>query len=234
MATATGPAPPAVKLTYFPIEGAGEKIRLALKLSGVDFEDERIGGAAWQERKASTKYGQMPILTVDGVEKYQSTAQLKYVARRFNPALYPSDDIEAQFKIDEAICLVEDLQRLWQPCFYVSMYPARFGHPADISDEAKGAIIQPMRERFVAESLPQMMGFVKQMLADNGGAFLAGPNVTIADCVAVPQLRFFMRGVADHVPVTCLDEHTEVVEYINRFMAIPEIAAHYAPAAPST
>lgn len=31
-----------VKLTYFNIEGAGEKVRLALKCAGIPFEDNRV------------------------------------------------------------------------------------------------------------------------------------------------------------------------------------------------
>ena len=35
--------------------------------------------------------------------------------------------------------------------------------------------------------------------------------------------------VTDHVPVTCLETHPKIVQYIARMMAIPELAAWYAP-----
>ena len=37
-----------IKLTYFDIEGAAEKVRLALVIAGVPFEDDRIEFSKWR------------------------------------------------------------------------------------------------------------------------------------------------------------------------------------------
>eukprot|EP00292_Cryptomonas_paramecium_P029451 CAMPEP_0113719494 /NCGR_PEP_ID=MMETSP0038_2-20120614/35848_1 /TAXON_ID=2898 /ORGANISM="Cryptomonas paramecium" /LENGTH=44 /DNA_ID=CAMNT_0000647877 /DNA_START=41 /DNA_END=172 /DNA_ORIENTATION=+ /assembly_acc=CAM_ASM_000170 len=42
---------PTYKLTYFNFAGAAEKARLAFKLGGIEFEDERIEFSAWPELK---------------------------------------------------------------------------------------------------------------------------------------------------------------------------------------
>lgn len=56
------------KLTYFDIQGVAEKVRLAFVLSGVAFEDERLTFPQWADLKSSSKYGQLPLLTIDGGE----------------------------------------------------------------------------------------------------------------------------------------------------------------------
>ena len=66
------------KLTYFNIQGAAEKVRLAFVLNEIPFEDERINFPQWAERKATSKFGQLPILTIDGGEPIaQSSAMMR-------------------------------------------------------------------------------------------------------------------------------------------------------------
>ena len=45
---------------------------------------------------------------------------------------------------------------------------------------------------------------------------------TIADCALVPLLARFKSGGVDHVPATCLDAYPVVLNYFDRFMALPE------------
>ena len=55
-----------MKLSYFPIQGVAEKVRLAFVLKGIDFEDERIPFDVFGSTvKATTKYGQLPLLTLE-------------------------------------------------------------------------------------------------------------------------------------------------------------------------
>ena len=44
-------------LTYFNIEAAAEKVRLAYVLTGTEFVDDRIEFKDWPARKATTPYG---------------------------------------------------------------------------------------------------------------------------------------------------------------------------------
>ena len=75
------------------------------------------------------------------------------------------------------------------------------------------------------------MGYITLALKASGGAFLAGDKFTIADCMAVPQLGYFTRGVADHVPKDCLNKFPEVVAYLARCKAVPAIKEWYASSA---
>lgn len=223
------PAPTDVKLEYFGIHGAGEKVRLALALTGTPFDDERISFDAWGKRKTTAKYGQLPILTVDGTEMYQSDAMLRYVgAHCGDGALYPLSDPAMLFKIDEALGLCDDFARAWQPCVYISMRPTVYGYPADWAADEKSATIKAMRESFVADSLPRLLGYLAGMIEAHGGAFLCGPSPTIADLRLLPQLRYFQLGKADHIDKAVLDAYPPIAAWVERVMALPAVRAWYA------
>merc|ERR1712107_289537 len=68
---------PKFKLTYFNLEAAAEKVRLAFVVNGIDFEDNRIDFATWGALKPQTPWGQLPILEVDGRNWTQSYAMLR-------------------------------------------------------------------------------------------------------------------------------------------------------------
>jgi len=72
-------APAKISLTYFGIQAAAEKIRLAFHLGGVDFEDVRIAFPDWAALKPTTPYGQLPFVEIDDAPKMaQSGAMLRY------------------------------------------------------------------------------------------------------------------------------------------------------------
>lgn len=131
-----------VKVTYFDLAATpGEKLRLALVLAvGKDgFTDDRVKFADWPERKKSMKYGQMPVVTIDGVDNYQSGATLRHIGARLGDgSLYPINDAAQVLKIEEMLGLADDLQRAWNPALYVGMKPSALGHGA-LEGDAKAA-----------------------------------------------------------------------------------------------
>ena len=218
-----------IKVTYFPIQAVAEPIRLALTLTGTPFEDERVPFKEWQTRKPTTKYGQMPILTVDGTEYYQSGAMLRWVgANCGDGSLYPVDDPWKMYDVDEMIGLVDDLAKAWMPGLYMGMRPSTFGYPEDWPEEQKKAKVKEMREKFVSDPtlLPQYLKYFSARLAKT--PFLCGEKPTIADLRLLPQLRYFQKGTADFVPKTVLDAHPYITQYITRMLALPPIKAWYA------
>ncbi|MGB1015258.1 MAG: glutathione S-transferase N-terminal domain-containing protein [Nannocystaceae bacterium] len=87
---------PNIKLSYFDFDGGrGEDARLALFIAGVNFDDDRIKPPNWPAHKASTPFGELPVLTVEGKtgQLAQSTALLTYLGRSYN--LHPTDLWEA-------------------------------------------------------------------------------------------------------------------------------------------
>jgi len=224
--------PSDIKVTYFDILATpGEKLRLALMLTvgKGGFTDERIKGSDWPAVKEARKpkYGQMPIVSVDGNECYQSGAVLRYVGANLGDgSLYPVHDAAACMRIEEMLGLADDLQRAFTPAIYVGMRPAYLGYPTDWPDAEKQAKVKALRDAFVANELPKYMEFLTRELQQTG-AFIAGPNVTIADCQLYPQLHYFERGVADYIPKTVLDAYPVVTAYLNRMRAVPAIKEWY-------
>eukprot|EP00668_Euglena_longa_P004962 GGOE01005828.1.p2 GENE.GGOE01005828.1~~GGOE01005828.1.p2 ORF type:complete len:223 (-),score=64.38 GGOE01005828.1:289-957(-) len=215
---------PAITLTYFALAGAAEKVRLALALAGIPFEDKRIAFDEWPKVKPTMKYGQLPKLTLDGKEIYQSEAMLRYIGK-LHPNLYPADKALA---IDEAIGLTNDLLRAWTPVIYIVMRPTMFGYPEDyIKTDAGQATQKAMKERFATTDLPQFLGYFSALL--DGHSFLVGDEPTIADCMLVPTLQFLMNNhiPISHLPSTCLDSHPAIKAYIDRFLALPSVKEFY-------
>lgn len=216
---------PSIKLTYFNIEGAAEQVRLALKVSGTDFEDDRITFQQWGEMKTKMPYGQVPIMTVDGGRAMtQSMAMLRYVGTKYSTSLYPTDKI---YEVEEAIGLVEDLKRAWVPSLYISMKPQDFGYPSGYGKTEEGQEnIKNVRARFAAEELPKYLGYISDMIKDDKW-LVEGDEPTIADCLAVTVLRVYTKGHVDHISTDCLNTHPKVVDYITRFCALPQLKGWY-------
>jgi glutathione S-transferase len=87
---------PSYKLTYFPIRGLGEFIRLIFHYAKVPFEDNRISFEDWPNLKSSklsasmylTKiitdmpHGKIPVLEFDGKILPESFAIARYISRQ--------------------------------------------------------------------------------------------------------------------------------------------------------
>ena len=220
---------PKIKLVYFDIEGVAEQVRLALTLSGIEFEDERVAFPQWQEMKPTTPYGSLPIMYVDDETepRTQSGAMVRYVANlKPEVGLYPADKL---YVIEEAMGLLGDLTRAWSPSLYLSMRPQNFGYPEGFNQTDEGKLkIKEMREKFLAEHLPTFLQYIADFIDKHGGGqFLCGDKPTIADCLAVPTLRNFTRGHIDHVPSNCLEIEPRIVDYVKRFCSLPEIKGRY-------
>ena len=233
---------PKLKLSYFNIQGPAEKVRLALTIGKVPFEDHRIAmpgqSDEWKEQyKPKTPFGKVPVLEIDGKEVVsQSDALLRYAGRLANEngvELYPQGGM-AQLRTDEMISLVDEMSNSWAPRLYVGMQPKNFGYPDDDawkgSDEHKKAT-EIARTRWVDDDLPVYLGHVKKQLAKSGGKFLCGEKVTIADCYLVPMLNRLSSGGIDCVDKECVAKHggAEVTDYVERFMNIEEVKKWYAP-----
>ena len=221
---------PKIKLTYFNIEGAAEKIRLALKIGGIPFEDERIDFGLWQsELKAKTPFGQLPLVTLDDKAPVaQSFAILRYVGKLCG--LYPEDPIQALY-VDEACGLQEDLAKALAPSMYIGMRPhcALFGYPENLAEEERKSIQKRLRDALIAPGgdVPRYLGYFEQILEKNGSGFLCGSKITIADCTLLPALRHFKSGRLDGIPTNILDGFPHLTAFYERMMSLPAVKAHY-------
>jgi glutathione S-transferase len=216
-----------IKLTYFDIEGVAEPTRLALALAGKEYEDERVSSAEWKDLKPKTPYGYLPLMTIDdGPVRTESGAMLRWVGATFSEMLYPREKL---FEIEQAMGIVDDMQKAWAPKLYLSMGPEKYGYPVGYSktDEGK-ALVKTLREKFVTDELPIFLDRIQGLLDAAGGEWLvAGSEPTIVDCVAVSSLRSFTKGFLDYVDPKCLESHPKIVDYVKRFCQLGPIKGRY-------
>jgi glutathione S-transferase len=224
---------PKYTLTYFNIQAAAEKCRLAFVLKEIEFTDTRVSFPEWGKIKPTAKFGKLPLLEFDGQVMSQSDAIMKYIASiptkgTSGDKLYPLDDAMQRFKIDEVLGLAGDMDSAWAPAIYISMRPHLYGYPEGHNKTEQGkALIKSLRLKFIEETLPQFMKYYEGLLGDND--FICGNDITIADCVLLPQLAKFQAGFLDHVPTDCLDKYPKIIAYLNRLREVPAIKKWYAP-----
>lgn len=220
-------APKTLRLQYFNIEGPAEKSRLAFALARIPYVDDRVVFDNWPALKASTPYGQLPLLHIDDSKVLaQSDAILRYVGRLSDASerkLYPA---ALSMEVDEALSLVDDMNQSWAYALYIGMNPLKLGHECEKGSEEHKEKIKAMRERWIAEEFPRYASFLERRVA--GGKFMVGDEVTIADCAVIPLLRRFCSGDLDYVDGGCVGKYPELKDYYDRFHAIPEVAAWYA------
>lgn len=173
------------KLTYFDAPASrGEECRLALYLSGVDFEDERVKVTDWPAVKARTPFGAVPVLEIPGHPPIaQSNTILVLIGRRWG--LHPKDDFEAA-RHEAVMEYVEDLRHA-------------IGPSLRIKDEAER---KRARETIANETLPTWATNVEKQLGD--GPFFAGTSLNVVDLKLFVMTRWLMSGKLDHVPPTVI------------------------------
>jgi glutathione S-transferase len=195
------------KLTYFDFPGGrGEDCRLALHIAGADFEDDRVKGPTWRDRKASTPFGAMPVLTVDGVgELGQSNAILVYLGGQLE--MHPTEPFQAARHL-AVMGAVEDMRRTLQ------------GLPTKDESEKKA------KREEVASGYMQTWGAnVQRQIGE--GPFLAGKALCVADLKLFVLMRWFATGGFDHVPRDVFAGFPKLIALYEAVEAHPKVAAWY-------
>ena len=172
------------RLIYFDAAvSRGEECRLALHLSGVDFEDVRIKRDEWTALKPTTSYGSLPVLELpDRPPLAQTNAILVFVGRRHG--LHPQDDFEAA-RHEAMMCHVEDLR-------------SQVGPTLRITDEAEK---KKARSSLAESYLPTWAGYAEREIADIG-PFFSGAKIQVVDLKLHRAVHWIASGVIDHIPDT--------------------------------
>ena len=169
------------KLTYFDLDGGrAEPIRIAFHAAGIDFEDDRISFAEFQEMRKSTHFHCVPVLEIDGAQVTQSNAVSRYVGKMAD--LYPDDDLQALY-CDEALGAIEDVSH---------RIVGTFG--------LEGEELRVAREKLVDRWLAVYLRGLAELLARGGGEYFAASILTVADLKVLGLTRWLCSGMLDHVP----------------------------------
>ena len=89
------------------------------------------------------------------------------------------------------------------------------------------------REELSREILPRWLGFLENLLEENGNTgFFVGDSLTVADLAAWRLCGWIRGGIIDGIPQTQLDAHPQLLEHHLRIGGIPKIdewmKKHYA------
>jgi len=197
--------PQDLKLTYFDIPGRAEAIRLILAIAGIKFEDERISRDVWAARKATTPFGQLPVLHARGETLAQSNAILRYVGRLAR--MYPCS-LWRSAKVDEIVFLLEDMHTLIAPTFRMEA-------------DAKVAA----RQELAAGKLGQLWAALEERL--DARTFLVGDRLTVADLAAFTQAATYSSGFFDGIPKDFLTRFPRVQAHRAMVASLPQVRAFY-------
>lgn len=198
-----------LKLTYFDFHGGrGEPARLALSISGIAFEDDRVPPSEWGSRKMQTPFGALPVLEVDGQIVSQSNAINRYVGKLGD--LYPSDPWQAAL-CDEAMEAVEDITN-------------KIGATLFLPEEQKKA----HRKELADGPIPFYLTRLQQRLEAHGGRYFAANRLTVADLKVFVWIRHLKSGALDHMPTDLPDRIApKLVEHFERVKSDPRIKSYY-------
>lgn len=209
----TKPKKQKMQLKYFNIPALGEPIRLLLELGSFDWEDQRVEFSEWSNIKPSTKWGQMPVLSVDGQELSQTKAICRLLAKQVTlqgsgSPLYPADAMTA-FCVDELIDVFEDVRMKLVPTFKLE---------AGAKEAARAAL-------FAADGdATKLLNKIDSLIVDD---YLVGSRVSLADVWAFYFLNFLRCGFWDGLPADYLDQHPKLAGIVAKVSAIPAIRAYY-------
>lgn len=197
-----------IKLTYFDVPGGrGEECRIAMFMSGVDFEDDRIPFAEWPQRKASTPLGALPLMTVEGKGTLtQSNAILVYLGRTLG--MHPTDPWEAA-RHEALLGASEDLRVAMVPSFY-------------IQDEAEKKRVREELARTKVRAWAALNeGEIK-------GPYVAGDVLHVVDLRIFVMVRWLIGGGMDHMPLDVLDDFPKLEGLAKKVGEHDKVVAWYA------
>ena len=198
-----------LKLTYFDFHGGrGEPARLALSIGGVPFEDDRVPPSEWGSCKASTPFGALPVLEVNGEVVAQSNAINRYVGKLAD--LYPSDAWQAAL-CDEVMEAVEDIGTKIAATFF-------------LPEEQK----RTQRKELVEDPIPFYLTRLEERLEAHGGQYFAADRLSVADLKVFVWIRHLKSGALDHVPADLSDRVApKLVQHYERVKNDPRVKDYY-------
>ncbi|XP_074083726.1 glutathione S-transferase P [Macrotis lagotis] len=194
---------PPYTITYFPVRGRCEAMRMLLADQGQPWKEDVVSGDMWMkgDLKASCLYGQLPKFTDGDLVLYQSNAILRHLGRQLG--LYGKDDREATL-LDVANDGVEDLRLKYVRLIYQNY------------EEGK--------EQYVKDLPVQLKPFENLLSQNQGGkAFIVGDKISFVDYNLLDLLlnhQILAPG--------CLDAFPLLSAYVARLSSRPKLKAFLA------
>lgn len=208
-----------ITLKYFPFTGRAEPIRLALRIGGIEFEDQRITSSEWiATEKQRTPYGQMPVLVFEQTKIAQTKAILRYLGkliRHNGHLLYPEDPLVAA-KVDEVLDAFDDVWVLLAPTYRIT--------DKEQKEIARQTLFGP------GGDAAAIIGMIENMLKQSSNGFLVpeARGLTVADLAYFCFLSTIRSGFIDGLTPKLFSDCPEIIKHKEKVASIPAIADYYA------
>lgn len=200
-------------LIYFPIPARGEIARLAFTLGKVDFEDKRIPPQEWAELKATTPFGQVPLLQVGDTVVAQSGAIDHYAAKV--AGLAPEDPLLEAVSDETYFFVTSDIHTgLLSPIMAIK----------DPEQQVKA------RQELAEGRLKERLGQLEKLVASRRGKWLTGDKLSLGDLAVFNILSMFRSGWWKGVPTDIVSHFPALKAFRNSVATLPAVAVYYAAA----
>jgi len=213
---------PSYKITYYPVTGVGEPLRMALALGEAKFEDIRVPGSEMNKRKPDSVWGHVPTLEVTqndttvtlGGSYAVMQSVLRYLGKTLlydGMPLYPVDAMEA-YQVDEILASAESARNMMGPTFSITDQTKK--------EAARSALMEPGGATY--KILAQINARIK------GRKFSAGDKVSVADlhlvnvCNMCEAPSFF-----DGFKAGGIAPFANLVSLRQRVVSLPPLVAFY-------
>jgi len=198
---------PKLKVTYWNMSGRAEAIRLALFISNIPFEDERVSREAYHAMKPNLPYHQFPVMTIDEKVVAQSQAMLRYAGSL--GGLYPTTDRFAATQVDEVLCAVDDMGAAIGPSF------------VEKNEEKKMA----MRKELAEVTFPHLLSQIDARLATMNESEIFSNEIHVHDLQFYATDLWFGKGVLDGIPKDITSKYPNWRKSCNKVASNPRVKA---------
>jgi prostaglandin-H2 D-isomerase / glutathione transferase len=194
------------RVTYFDIAASrGEEVRLALKIAGQAFDDNRVDREAFLKLKPELPFGSVPVLEVEGHGVFsQTNAILRLIGRLYD--LHPQEPFEAA-RHDALMDAVEDLRHKISPTMR-------------IRDAAEK---RAARQELAMNFIPQWGRGVEGLIGE--GPFVGGEWPSVADIKLYMADRWLSSGILDDIPIDVFDRCPRLKAVANGIATHPAVAS---------
>lgn len=196
------------ELIYFDVPGRAEAARILFHAAGVDFEDTRVSFSEWKDTvKPTTPLGSLPVLKIGGTQHVQSLAIARYAARL--AGCYPDDPLEA-LKVDEV-------------CDTLSEMMSKAPKSDDVEEMKK------LRKNFQETTMDKYASFIDNLIVENGGTYVTGPSMTLADIVLDVAVKIIENGkMWDYIDSDFWSKYKSIMATVKAVREDDKVVAYYA------
>jgi glutathione S-transferase len=207
------------RLVYFPVPGRGEASRVALALSGLEWEDVEVNGERFDTMRASGElpWNMLPVLQTEYGTIAESSAILRY-AGKF-AGLVPENPYLAA-KVDEFIDGMGPLARGLDTTFGISDQSERIRLRKNLFDHGGTC----------SESLQK---FDDKLRDSNTGWAAETYEMSIADLKLFTEVFALFSGNYDGIDVSVVQRYPHLLAYHDKVANEPRILSHYAHVEPN-